>query len=136
MECGCLVDPYDGDCESWGDADPVEFEGVTLTQVRCSECSRIIEPGEKMEHCYAARFIPGWFKTGNTTCTDCLSAIHELSCSRLYGNFWENFDEALGEFDIDLFSFASLAPLTPRARAMACECIEEHFERQNDEEEN
>lgn len=121
MECACIVD---ADI----DGAPPEFLNeecpVAQKEHKCTECGRIIHVGE--EYLQETGRWGGRIATYKT-CTDCSSIRRELVCNFWYGMILEDLRETIRDCGGDV-SEDCLAPLTPRARAMVCEMIEEAWE--------
>jgi hypothetical protein len=102
---------------------------VTARKARqCGECDRDILPGEKYlreSYVYDGEFYH------ETTCLDCLSIRDHLFCDWYYRMILETLRTEILEYDL-VPPEACIAKLTPRAREMVCEMIEEQWE---DEEE-
>lgn len=125
MECGCSIDMEGEGPEFFSDS-----EHIAKKEHQCSECLRDILPGEAYRR--ESGKWDGEFKTYKT-CYDCLSLRAEFFCSWIYGEIWADFRndvwEANGEFNL-----SAMARLTPRARDMACNIIEEVWADLDDEE--
>jgi len=91
----------------------------------CGECGRTIEPGERYESTFGV-----WDGRASTekTCSDCLSVRGELFCEGwAYGELYQSLAEHIAEFCGDSVA-GNLSGLTPRARELVCEMIEEEWE--------
>jgi len=92
---------------------------------KCSECGRVIDPGETYH--YESGVWDGTplsFKT----CADCYSLRREFFSTYEYGSIWASFEEAVFEND-GRFDQDALAALTPAARERAMAAIERAWER-------
>ena len=92
---------------------------------KCGECRRIIAPKEKYRS--ETTLFDGkieWQKT----CVDCISVIDEFfKAGYFYGETKWMLRDHIGEVGGDV-SESCLASLTPGARAMVCQIIEETWE--------
>lgn len=106
-----------------------EFHRAKIQKARkyhtCCECGRLIEPFEEYE--YACGMWENCFNVFKT-CSDCLSIRKEFFC----GGFeyegmkmllWEHLQEMDGDVSEDCLNIFSA--LTPRAKSMVCEMIEQ-----------
>lgn len=126
MECACVavdIDNY-----------PEFFEEKTRKAVKpnkCSECRRVIEPGERYEH--VAGKWDGHFETFKM-CSDCLSIRKSFFCEGFsFGGMLEELGEHINYMNGEV-SGDCIKPLTPRAREIVCEMIEREWERFDDDE--
>lgn len=120
MECACSVDidTYDGEYAEISECN----ERVAKTVHKCSECGRKINIGEIYEN-YRAKYEEGFFT--NKTCSDCLSIRNTFFTNGYYyGAIIEYFYEFINENHGEI-SEKCLSSLTPRARELACEHIQE-----------
>jgi len=90
----------------------------------CCECGRIISRGEKYEHTTGKWDRIDTFKT----CIDCLSIRNAFFCAgwgytMIQSDLWEHLLEMNGDISGDC-----IAELTPGARDMVCDMIEEIWE--------
>jgi len=119
-DCSCIWVP---------DYDPADFyaaKTVTARKVhKCSECKRDIETDEKYERATGMwDHEPGTIRTFKT-CADCSSVFASFFCDGwLHEGLWEMLEDHIKELNGEIKS-SCLAPLTPRAREMVCELIEE-----------
>jgi hypothetical protein len=96
----------------------------------CGECNRTINPGEIYE--YQTGCCDGqWYDA--KTCSDCLSMRKSFFCKGYaFNGIWDDLhchiDGMFGEI-----SSECIVKLTPRAREMVCELIEEVWEKYYDE---
>lgn len=120
MKCACSVDfelssadgPEESECH----------ELVAASNHRCCECQRSIEPGEVYEH-YKGMYDDKWYTYD--TCSDCLSIRNVFFANGYYfGEVLEYFYEFINDNGGQI-SEKCLSALTPRAREMACERIQE-----------
>ncbi len=123
-ECSCIYD---------GGYDPPQLYKESIRTARkghvCGECSGAIKPGDEYEFVFGV-----WDDKADTqkTCSDCLSVRDEFFCDGWsFGNIWERVGEHVSEMNGEI-SGDCLSSLTPGARAMVCECIEEVWKELND----
>jgi len=116
MECACI------------DADVDDFVNVlsnTYPKVRkghrCGECGRDIKKGETYR--LEKMSFEGTADTAKT-CIDCDSVRTHLVCSFYYGDVWELVRESFKDAP-DAIPYAKIGQLTPAARDMVCEIIED-----------
>ena len=137
MECACSIDPdYDYDGEYRREDSASEDSAISAADVECTECGRTITAGTT----YEKTVFHKYGKDGDTVedeqicnvCPDCLSLRSTFFCSFAYGCLWEDFRTHVEETND--FPYALLAELTPAARTMACEAIEEAWADIDDEE--
>ncbi len=111
------------------DYDPPEFHRAIIRKAIkdhvCCECKRTVRRGEKYE--YVSALYDGHI-SNYKTCEDCLSIRDELFCEGWYYTkakeyLWEYLQDVDGEISEDC-----LVVLTPRARSMICDMIEEIWE--------
>jgi hypothetical protein len=129
-ECGCISVDVD---------DPLdELEEVIVTSSvrnKCVECGRVIEPGEEFEHfvgvdTYYDRVL------NYSTCLDCQSIRNEFFCKGwLYGDALDDVRYHVEEMNGEISS-ECLARLTPGAREIVVEFIDDVFNDINEEEGN
>lgn len=120
MNCACSVDVdlYDGDHASttW-----CKIKKARVSH-KCDECCREIIIGETYEH-YTGFCDGAFFKY--KTCSDCLSIRDVFFANGYYfGAVLEYFHEFINK-NSGQVSEKCLSTLTPRARALACEHIQE-----------
>lgn len=125
MGCSCTID-IDHDCRSswYRDATP-----RARKPYRCCECGRDIAVGE-IYH-YAVGMWDGRLDAYHT-CADCESVRNNLFCGWLFGSLWE--DVTYHTADGGTFSADCIAQLTPRAREVVCEAIEEQWREEEEAE--
>ena len=122
MSCSCSIDAYDEGCST----DFMREETpVARKSYKCCECQREIVKGEKYE-----RVVGKWegdFATFKT-CMDCASIRDAFFCSfsfsRMFEDLREEIDYANGNLSQDC-----IAKLTPRAKDMVLEMIDEFLAR-------
>jgi len=117
-DCGCIyVDSCDSSAVCY-----TEKMRVAKKTHKCGECDRQIQPGETYE------YVSGmWEDRWNVykTCKDCLSVREEFFCEGFYYEMiWEYAGNHIADLDGKISSDC-LVNLTPRARAMVCNLIEE-----------
>ena len=108
-----------------------ESQPTARKQHKCGECRRAIEVGEKYN--LEATLYDGEISTYKT-CLDCMSIRREFFKG---GFYYEGIIDALDEHVNDCggdISESCLASLTPGARTMVCEMIEETWNDENYEE--
>lgn len=98
----------------------------------CYECQRDIQPGEHYEHISAKQDGDIWTAK---LCLDCLSVRNTFfnGCV-LYGHIWDDFHEHVFNMNGEI-SEDCLVSLTPAARTMVCEEIEDYWAKYEDDEE-
>lgn len=119
MDCSCIY---------IGNYDNPEFYKETYPTARkkhiCTECGRIILPGEK----YTNEKVK-WEGEFNTfkTCIDCLSIRGTFFCNGwLYTMLYEYLQEHINEMDGEI-SEDCIAELTPTAQEEVCDIIETYW---------
>jgi len=105
----------------------------------CAECARDILAGESYDlrvyvddrsrydlekHEYVAHRCVVRHKT----CLDCASVREALFCTWHHGMLWEELDEEINSSGGTLFSSSCMRLLTPRARDLVCDSIQEYWE--------
>lgn len=102
-----------------------EYDYTAKKQHKCSECGRIIMPGEKYEYVFGVwDGIPSIYKT----CRDCQSVRNAFFCEGwLYSMIWDNVWEHLREINGNLESDCLLS-LTKPSRDRVCDMIEKTWE--------
>jgi hypothetical protein len=90
----------------------------------CSECSRVILPGEKYEH---TKCVMDGEWSRHKTCLDCQSIRLSFFESYIFGQLWESFREYLCDCRGQVPE-SCIAKLTPAARAKVCELIEQNWD--------
>jgi len=123
MECATVSVDVDDYCKRLKEEQP-----TARKQHKCGECRRVIEIGEKYNIEVTAS--DGGIKQYKT-CLDCISIRREFFKG---GFYYEGIIDALDEHVNDSggdISESCLALLTPGARAMVCEMIEECWHDEN-----
>jgi hypothetical protein len=113
-------------CVWVGDFDYAEFDSVEMRMARksctCGECGRTIQSHETYEHS-RQKYDGNWYL--NKTCADCLSIRESFFCNGwLFGSVLDDLREHINELHGEIAS-ECLVPLTPRAREVVCDMIEE-----------
>lgn len=120
MECATVYCDLDECCTILNKSKP-----KARKRHRCTECRRIIEPGET--YLRETTVFDGKVETWKT-CIDCKSIRDNLfSGGFFYGEIKYMLRDHVGVCHGDI-SETILATLTPGARAMVCEMIEEVWE--------
>lgn len=116
-------------CVYVGDSLMPEFHNASMPKAQkehvCDECGQVISIGEQYE-----RVTGKWEGEINTykTCVDCLSIRNEMFCENwCYTRLLEYLSEYVAEVKGDIPEKCLLS-LTPRARGMVCDMIEEAWE--------
>ena len=125
-ECSCI---YVGDYD--GPSMHSKSHRKARKTHQCSECERNILPGEEYEYVFGV-----WAGDTNQfkTCLDCLSVRDSFFCEGIvYGGIWELVPEHILELNGEVSSDC-IVPLTPRAREIICELIEEQWRIWDDDE--
>lgn len=121
MDCACIyVDSEDSQPDTFRETKP-----KARKQHKCGECSRTIERGE-----IYSRESGIWENGPETykTCSDCLSIRNEFFCDGgYYGQIIDCLREHISESDGDI-SGDCISSLTPRARNMVCDMIQEYWD--------
>ena len=116
MECACFNAGVDEYSEILSDTYP-----TANREYKCGECRRVIMPGEiyRLEKALFNR-------SADTvkTCIDCNSVREYLVCDFYWGEVWELVRESFRDYP-DAIPWTKIGRLTPAARAMACEIIED-----------
>lgn len=124
--CSCVLSVVE-------EFEPAAYSAISNPTARkehvCLECRRVIQPGETYE-----RVVAVWddqLQVVNT-CLDCRSIIKEMFCEGVcYGAVWDDLHFHLEE--VGTISEDCLLALTPRARGMVCDLIQEGWEQQERE---
>jgi hypothetical protein len=124
--CSCVLSSADeGELASYYTAS----RPTAQKQHTCTECRRTIQPGETYERVVAVWV--GHLHVVNT-CEDCKSIIDEMFCEGLcHGFMLEDLREHISE--VEVVSEDCLLSLTPRARGMICDLIEERWKRNEED---
>ena len=127
MDCACVY---------IGDYDCAELHSRRMVKARkihkCEECNREIQPGEEYEYVTAKWY--GAFETMKT-CQDCLSIREVFFCEGwVYSGMMEHLTEHIQEMNGKISS-ECLNAVTPRARELVIDLIDEEWERTLDEDE-
>ena len=121
-ECPCQITVDVDEC-----ANLLSEKKVTAKKAhKCGECDRTIPAGET--YLREAYVYEGDFRS-ETTCLDCLSIRDNLFCDWYYGTILETLKFEILEYDL-IPPEACIAKLTPTARAMVCDLIEEAWEKE------
>ena len=124
MDCACVyVDEY---------SSPLDFYSEKINTAykkhKCSECGRVINPGEKYER--VAGKWDGDFSTYKT-CQDCLSLRETFFCrGYAFSWLWHDFREFVADCGGEI-NFSDISKLSPRAREKVCDMLEEYWENQD-----
>ena len=122
MDCTCAIDNDTGETGQMF----TKHNRKARKKHRCHECGKAILPGEEY------RYESGKWDdeiSSFRTCLDCLSIRDEIFCSFVYGNVWEDLRYEIQNGSVPE---SCIAELTPRARDMVCEEIEESWEDNNE----
>ena len=127
MDCACSIDSgdYDGDPSDFD----IDLRPKARIQHKCHECGRIIEPGEVYsleKGKYDGRFY------AYKICLDCISLRKTFFCSFTYGEIWSDMREHISESKGEILD-SRILQLTPRAREMVFERIEEYWDEMDEE---
>ncbi|RLI71035.1 hypothetical protein DRO91_06085 [Candidatus Heimdallarchaeota archaeon] len=121
MDCTCTID-IDDQSGGWD-----VYSSTTIKarkKHKCTECHRVIEPGETYER-VKGLFDGCWWE--HKTCVDCLSIRNEFFCSWTFESVVEHLNEYINDADGEIPEDC-IANLTLPARERVCEVIEEHWE--------
>lgn len=123
MQCTCI----EVDCD-----DPCQVISQKVVKARkayqCCECRETINIGDEYEH-YTGTHEGSIFH--HKTCKDCVSLRDAYFCNYYFGDVWELFRQHVYESNGEV-CLEPMEKLTPRAKAKACEVIDE-FWREEDE---
>ena len=124
--CACVYIDHDSEAE---------FHTESIRRARkehkCTECDVTIQPGQIYEYVFG---IWDGCKQVYKTCNDCLTVRKEFFCSMFfYGRIWEDMWEHVFGGTVGDSVANCLKDLTPRAREMVCELIENIWEEEDDE---
>ena len=121
VECAC-VDV--GECDIYNDFYDKRARKARK-QYKCEECNKVIDKGER--YIYVSAKTEGCLWQFRH-CADCESLLKTFfTCGYWHGMLWENFEEHVRALDGKISS-ECLLQLTPRARDMALEIIQESFD--------
>jgi hypothetical protein len=124
--CSCVYVDVDND-GSWEEILTKQYPSPTIH--KCSECLRIIQPGENYEIVVGVSI--GGYKeniTINRTCPDCLSIRDAFFCDGYYFEMvWENLWEHLTEINGEI-GCGCVEGLTDGAKEKLFEYMDEIFE--------
>jgi len=127
MECATVSVYVDDYCRTLREEQP-----TARKQHKCNECRRTIEAGEKYNR--EVSLYDGDISTYKT-CLDCMSIRREFfSGGFYYGDTKWMLRDHINEIYGDV-SESCLASLTPGARGMVCEMVEDCWEDIDDDEE-
>lgn len=140
MKCSCNID-----CDI-DEGAVLEIEGIykfATSQTRCCECEKIIGFNEKYLHEFGVDYqtmedyesldeVPDKFIEHYHICLDCKSVRDQFFSNFYYGTIWDELSEYLVECDGQVHEDC-IANLTPRARFIVCDIIEELWEKGRDE---
>jgi len=125
-ECACI---YAGDAEH---IDIVGRWTLCKEPEECSSCGRTIGIGESFDAIvYKCPDYGGQREHRSVNCADCLS-MKALFCEGWYIDPWPIVREHIWECCGDI-SLKELAELTPRAREMVCDAIQERWDYYDEE---
>jgi hypothetical protein len=127
-DCACVWVP---------DYDPAEIYWRKIRTARkpknCEECRREIAPGERYEH-VQMRYEDDW--SSFATCLDCVSIRESFFCDGwLHGSMLDDLAEHLYNVNGEVAS-KCISPLTPGARDLVCDMVEDVWARVYDDEED
>lgn len=131
MDCSCQINLDIGD---YSYEEIRCKKTVAVRNFKCCECGETIPAG--VEHLVDI-MRADWESPPRIdvfrTCLDCLSVRNEVFCDFQFEAMWELLYDYLE--DGGLIPESCIVKLTPRAREMVCEAIEEVWKRFEDEEE-
>jgi hypothetical protein len=117
MNCSCVSVDMDGCVDLISKTKPTARKGH-----KCHECYRAISPGEQYEvqkYRYEGKF------EAHKTCSECVDIRNMFFCEGYrYGSIREDLVDDLNDADCEL-SESCIAELSPKARDIICEIIEE-----------
>jgi len=115
MECACISESVDGECEV-----VVDKKATARKLHHCCECSCEITPGTE----YRKETVRDIDRIEQyKTCMDCMSVREHLVCDFFYTRIWDTIADFIDDYSSDM-PWAKIGRLTPVARARVCEMIE------------
>ncbi len=121
MECSCSIE---GCCDGEYEYEKTEEKIILLIMIKCGECGRQIEIGEKYEW-YRGEY-DGERHTNNT-CLDCVSLRENFFNGWIFGDTWGDFIDNMDDCGWEVPE-KCLSKCTPRTREKICFMIEEYWE--------